>query len=88
MGTIMWSVDTIDWQKPAPDVLIQRVMSKVHNGAIILMHPTAATSQSLEQLIIQIKNKKLQINTVSNLLSEERILNSLPQRSNDNNPSH
>ena len=88
MGTIMWSVDTIDWQKPTPDVLIQRVMSKVHNGAIILMHPTASTAQSLEQLILQIKNKKLQINTVSNLLSEERILNSLPHRSNDNNPSN
>lgn len=88
MGTIMWSVDTIDWQKPTPDVLIQRVMSKVHNGAIILMHPTAATSQSLEQLILQIKNKKLQINTVSNLLSEERILNSLPHRSNDNTQSN
>ena len=88
MGTIMWSVDTIDWQKPTSDVLIQRVMSKVHNGAIILMHPTAATSQSLEQLILQIKNKKLQINTVSNLLSEERILNSLPNRSNDNTPSN
>ena len=88
MGTIMWSVDTIDWQKPTPDVLIQRVMSKVHNGAIILMHPTAATAQSLEQLIIQIKNEKLQINTVSNLLSEERILNSLPHRSNDNTPSN
>ena len=78
MGTIMWSVDTIDWQKPTPDVLIQRVMSKVHNGAIILMHPTAATAQSLEQLILQIKNNKLQINTVSNLVSEERIHNSLP----------
>ncbi len=88
MGTIMWSVDTIDWQKPTSDVLIQRVMSKVHNGAIILMHPTAATSQSLEQLILQIKNKKLQINTVSNLLSEERILNSLPNRSNDNIPNN
>ena len=36
----MWSVDTIDWQKPTPNVLINRVMSKVHNGAIILMHPT------------------------------------------------
>ena len=25
----MWSVDTIDWQKPSPEVLIQRVLSKV-----------------------------------------------------------
>jgi peptidoglycan-N-acetylglucosamine deacetylase len=84
MGTILWSVDTIDWQKPSSDVLIHRVMSKVHNGAIILMHPTAATSQSLEQLILQIKNKRMQIDTISNLLNEERIIDSPPQISNDN----
>ena len=42
----MWSVDTIDWQKPTPDVLINRVMSKVHNGAIILMHPTCFNSSN------------------------------------------
>ena len=75
MRTIMWSVDTIDWQKPTPDVLINRVMSKVHNGAIILMHPTVSTEQSLDQLITQIKAKNLQINTVSELMSEERVLN-------------
>ena len=84
MGTILWSVDTIDWQKPSPDVLIHRVMSKVHNGAIIFMHPTAATLQSLEQLILQIKNKRMQIDTISNLLNEERIIDSPPQMSNDN----
>lgn len=73
MGTIMWSVDTIDWQKPAPDVLIHRVMSKIHNGAIILMHPTESTAKSLERLILQIKAKGLQIDTISELLKEERI---------------
>lgn len=75
LKTIMWSVDTIDWQKPTPNVLINRVMSKVHNGAIILMHPTASTEQSLDVLITQIKGKNLQIHTVSELFSEERVLN-------------
>lgn len=28
MGTIMWTVDTIDWKRPEPDVLLQRVMRK------------------------------------------------------------
>lgn len=28
MSTIMWTVDTIDWQKPTKDVLINRVMKK------------------------------------------------------------
>ncbi len=73
MRTVMWSIDTIDWQKPTPDVLINRVMSKIHNGAIILMHPTESTEKSLEQLIVQIKEKNLQIDTISELVKEDRI---------------
>jgi len=74
LGTLMWSVDTIDWQKPSPDVLLQRVMSKVHNGAMILMHPTESTSSSLDELITEIKQKDLEINTVTEMLSEERSM--------------
>lgn len=74
LGTVMWSVDTIDWQKPSPDKLINRVMGKIHNGAMILMHPTESTAASLDQLITQIKAKDLQIGTVSSLLSENRIV--------------
>lgn len=74
LGTIMWSVDTIDWQKPQPDVLIQRVMTKIHPGAMVLMHPTEATSKALDQLIIQIKQKGYSLGDVSDLLSEERII--------------
>ncbi|MGG0718784.1 polysaccharide deacetylase family protein [Robertmurraya massiliosenegalensis] len=72
MGTVLWSVDTIDWQKPAPEVLINRVISKIHNGAMVLMHPTDSTAKALDQLIKEIKGKDLEINTVSELLSEER----------------
>ncbi|MED4015293.1 polysaccharide deacetylase family protein [Sutcliffiella cohnii] len=73
MGTIMWSVDTIDWQRPEPNVIVDRVMGKVHPGAIILMHPTDPTSKSLETLIVSIKEKDLHIGTISSLLSEERM---------------
>ncbi|MEH7222608.1 polysaccharide deacetylase family protein [Bacillus sp. JJ1566] len=74
MKTIMWSVDTIDWQRPQPHVLVQRVMGKVHPGALVLMHPTSPTAQSLERLILSIKQKDLVIDNVSTLLSEERII--------------
>lgn len=74
LGTIMWSVDTIDWKKPTPDQLINRVMSKVHNGAFILMHPTESTEEALDQLILQIKNQGLELGTVSDNLSEDRIM--------------
>jgi peptidoglycan-N-acetylglucosamine deacetylase len=39
------------------------------------MHPTFSTEQSLDQLITQMKAKNLQIDTVSELMSEERVLN-------------
>ncbi|PLR84259.1 hypothetical protein CVD25_21295 [Bacillus canaveralius] len=74
LGTVMWSVDTIDWQKPAPHVLIQRVVTKVHNGALILMHPTDSTAKALDQLIMQINEKDIELGTVSEALSEKRLL--------------
>jgi peptidoglycan-N-acetylglucosamine deacetylase len=81
MRTIMWSVDTIDWQKPQPDVLINRVMSKLHKGAIILMHPTASTANSLNSLIVQIKDRELRLGTISSLFKEERIIENIDHSS-------
>ncbi|MGM0919662.1 MAG: polysaccharide deacetylase family protein [Bacillota bacterium] len=73
METVLWSVDTIDWQKPEPRVLVERVLKKVHNGAMILMHPTDSTSRSLETLIQSIKQKGYSFGSVSMLLDEERL---------------
>ncbi|WP_338754076.1 polysaccharide deacetylase family protein [Bacillus sp. FJAT-52991] len=76
MWTTLWTVDTVDWRKPTPGELIERVMNKVHPGAIILMHPTKSSSASLDTLIKEIKAKKFKIGTVSNLLSETQVLSS------------
>jgi peptidoglycan-N-acetylglucosamine deacetylase len=73
MRTILWSVDTIDWQRPQPNVIIERVMGKIHPGALVLMHPTESTASALETLILSLKQKEYSINNVSNLLSEERV---------------
>jgi probable sporulation protein (polysaccharide deacetylase family) len=74
LGTVMWSVDTIDWQKPSQVTLINRVIGKVHNGALILMHPTDSTTRSLDSLIKQIQIKGLSIGTVTQLMDEERMM--------------
>lgn len=74
MLTVMWTVDTVDWQKPSPDVLINRVMSKIDKGSMVLMHPTESTAKSLDRLITLIEQKNLEIGTVSELMDEERIL--------------
>jgi probable sporulation protein (polysaccharide deacetylase family) len=74
MKTVMWTVDTIDWQKPTPDQLINRVISKIDNGFMVLMHPTASTAKSLDRLITLIEDKGLKIGSVSDLMNEERIM--------------
>jgi peptidoglycan-N-acetylglucosamine deacetylase len=74
LETVMWTVDTIDWQKPSPETLINRVIGKIDNGAMILMHPTEPTAKSLDRLITQIEAKGLQIGTVTQLMNEERIM--------------
>ncbi|MCT8139865.1 polysaccharide deacetylase family protein [Anaerobacillus sp. CMMVII] len=72
MYTILWTVDTVDWRNPEPTAMAGRVLQKVEPGAMILMHPTASSVGGLEQLITGLKAKGYQINTVTNLLSEER----------------
>jgi probable sporulation protein (polysaccharide deacetylase family) len=74
MKTVMWTVDTIDWQKPSPNQLINRVISKISNGSMVLMHPTESTAKSLDTLITRIEEKGLKLGTVSDLMSEERIM--------------
>lgn len=67
--TIMWSIDTIDWKNPPPEIIIQRVMKKITKGAIILIHPTKSTAQALPQLIKLIQDKGYTITTVSDILN-------------------
>ncbi|MCL6612383.1 MAG: polysaccharide deacetylase family protein [Peptococcaceae bacterium] len=66
--TILWSVDTLDWQLPPPDQIVRRVAGKVHNGAIILMHPTAPTVRALPEIIQSLKKEGYEAVTVSRLL--------------------
>lgn len=66
--TIMWSIDTVDWKRPPEDVLITRVMKKIHNGAIILMHPTEPTAKALPELISRIHDSGYTVAPVSVIL--------------------
>ncbi len=66
--TILWTVDTIDWKRPSPDLIHARVVNKVLNGAIILMHPTAPTLVALPGLIKALREKGFRFVTVGEML--------------------
>lgn len=73
LKTILWTADTVDWRKPSPAQWMANVRSKIGNGVLILMHPTASTAQGLPSLIKEIKERKLAIGTVSENLSSTRV---------------
>lgn len=54
-----WDIDTIDWKyREEPDVIIKRVEGKeMKDGSIILMHPTNATTQCLDDIIKIVRDK-------------------------------
>lgn len=68
--TIYWTIDTLDWKSDAtPQKIIDRVMSNVSNGAIILMHAgSTAESQALDQLMTMLEEKGYQMVTITQLL--------------------
>lgn len=74
LKTVLWTLDTVDWKHPAPEAVIQKISTKVEPGFLILMHPTDSSSQALKGMIDGIRAKGLQIGTVSQTLSSERIM--------------
>ncbi len=65
---MMWTVDTVDWKRPPPSVIKNRVMKKLSNGALILMHPTEPTVQALPELIEEILAQGYNIEPISDIL--------------------
>ncbi len=70
---IMWSVDTIDWQRPAPETIVKRVVSRVHNDAIVLMHPTEPTVKALPEMLKQLKNQGYKMISIDEMVEGARI---------------
>lgn len=73
LRTILWTVDTIDWRDNDPYVILKRVVPRIEPGSMVLMHPTYSATAALNQMINQIKMKKLQLGTVNELISSKRV---------------
>lgn len=66
--TVLWTLDTVDWQDPSPHQILQRVLPKVQSGSIILMHPKANTVAALPELMRGLEEKGLRAVTISTML--------------------
>ncbi|WHX51138.1 polysaccharide deacetylase family protein [Paenibacillus woosongensis] len=74
LKTVLWTLDTVDWKKPLPSSIVQKISAKVAPGTLILMHPTESSSRALKDMIAVIREKGLVLGTVEETLSSDRVL--------------
>lgn len=68
MPLILWSIDSMDWDSKDAEKIIDRVLSKVKDGDIILMHDIfEATAEAIEYLVPELINRGFELVTVSEL---------------------
>lgn len=70
--TIQWSLDTLDYTGLTGEEMWNRIKDKIGSGDIILMHNgTEHTADSLDKMVKNIKEKKLEVVKISDLIYKE-----------------
>lgn len=68
-NVIMWSIDTIDWRKDSTcDKIVNRVVSRAKNSAIVLMHPKKETLKALPIIIQSLNDQGYKVGKVSDIV--------------------
>ena len=69
--TVFWSLAWADWDnnnQKSPAYAMEKLTSRVHNGAVILLHPTSATNAAiLADFIRTMKSKGYRFGTLEEL---------------------
>lgn len=73
LRTVLWTIDTVDWMKPTPESIVNKISRRLEPGALILMHPTESSSIALPSIIREVKARDMVLGTVSELLSTNRV---------------
>ena len=69
--TVFWSFAYADWdneKQPNPDYAKAKILENVHNGGILLFHPTSQTNaEILQDVIYTLKNEGYRFASLSEL---------------------
>ena len=72
--TVFWSFAYADWdnqKQPSKEYAIKKILDNVHNGAVILLHPTSATNaEILETIIDEMRKNGYEFGTLEDLAKE------------------
>ena len=74
MPIIIWNIDTLDWKSHNSKKIVSRVMNKVSDGDIILMHDIySATVKAVDILVPKLISEGYQLISVSELFYYKNI---------------
>ena len=77
-ATVLWSVQSFDWQDPEPEAIVEQVLDEAEPGAIVLFHdgqretndaqPRRSTLAALPTILEHLRSDGYEFLTVSELL--------------------
>ena len=69
--TVMWSFAYADWdngKQPSKENAMKKIIDNLHNGEVMLLHPTSSTNaEIMKELILELKSKGYRFETVDTL---------------------
>ncbi len=70
--TIQWDIDSLDWKDLSKEQIVNRVVSKAHNGAIVLFHNQGLhTHEALPEIITRLKAEGYKFVPIGELIYKE-----------------
>jgi peptidoglycan/xylan/chitin deacetylase (PgdA/CDA1 family) len=70
---VLWSIDTLDWQRPGSSVVSRRVVNGSHPGGVILAHDIhTATVRAMPAALDGVTGRGFRFVTVSELIGWPR----------------
>ncbi len=71
-NVIQWNTDSIDWDKPSPETIIERTTKNVSSGSILLFHNDLEnTTKALPDILKSLKEQGFEMCRVSELIYTE-----------------
>src|SRR6267142_1947328 len=72
---VLWDVDPLDWRRPGPNVVCNRIVKNTRAGSIVLAHDIhPGTIEAMPSVLSQLEAKGFKFVTVSELIAMETPL--------------
>lgn len=69
---IQWSIDSLDWQAPDYEYIVDNVTDEIHPGAIVLFHNNAThTPEALRTILEELEKEEYEVVPVSELIYKD-----------------